>query len=496
MSSTSTTTTTSNPTTATDVEEVVNGFVQDLSDRISLERQVHTFCIQHASHHRPIVLVTSGGTVVDLERHSVRSIENFSTGTRGASSVECFLRRGYAVIHLWRKGSSSPYGRILSETIGLHGQEGISMASIGKLFVGAGDQDIDEEDQMVQSVLNQDPWMTDSPSMTTTNNKAATTNRTKTNGKKNKMSSNNNNNTNNNNTMTLSLHHRVEGSSRLQMALRERQQVLQEGRLITIPFRSVEEYLAKLQICSLALKDSQALGMVYLAAAVSDFYIPQSSRPEHKIQSGGGDSHGGALTLILEPVPKVMGLLRSQWAPDAFVCSFKLETDPTLLRQKAERAVTMYGCHMVVGNLLETRYSEVSILAPSFLSSSSSSSFMDETKDHEDGYRTTPQPHQWPMHTIRKSSSDHPDSLEEQLVDVVIQGHFEYVSHSCQGTFDKAGIDAILLAHEEREEKKKQWEREIFWEKVQQTGLEWMGVVLGALLSYGISAALKRRMGA
>lgn len=37
---------------------------------------------------RPMILVTSGGTSVPLEKNTVRSIENFSTGKRGAASAE------------------------------------------------------------------------------------------------------------------------------------------------------------------------------------------------------------------------------------------------------------------------------------------------------------------------------------------------------------------------------------------------------------------------
>ena len=37
---------------------------------------------------RHVVLVSSGGTSVPLEKNTVRSIENFSTGTRGARSAE------------------------------------------------------------------------------------------------------------------------------------------------------------------------------------------------------------------------------------------------------------------------------------------------------------------------------------------------------------------------------------------------------------------------
>jgi len=55
------------------------------------------------------VCVTSGGTVVPLERNCVRFIDNFSRGTRGALSCEEFLRHGYHVIFLTRHGSAQPF---------------------------------------------------------------------------------------------------------------------------------------------------------------------------------------------------------------------------------------------------------------------------------------------------------------------------------------------------------------------------------------------------
>ena len=58
---------------------------------------------------RRIALVTSGGTSVPLEKNTVRSIENFSTGTRGATSAEYFLSQGYSVIFLAREGSKMPF---------------------------------------------------------------------------------------------------------------------------------------------------------------------------------------------------------------------------------------------------------------------------------------------------------------------------------------------------------------------------------------------------
>ena len=36
----------------------------------------------------PVVLVTSGGTAVPLEHQTVRFLDNFSTGSRGALSTE------------------------------------------------------------------------------------------------------------------------------------------------------------------------------------------------------------------------------------------------------------------------------------------------------------------------------------------------------------------------------------------------------------------------
>lgn len=62
-------------------------------------------------------------------------------------------------------------------------------------------------------------------------------------------------------------------------------------------------------------------GLVYLAAAVSDFYIPYKDLSEHKIQS---KDNANGLTLSLEPIPKMLGILANEWAPESFVISFKV----------------------------------------------------------------------------------------------------------------------------------------------------------------------------
>lgn len=241
------------------------------------------------------------------------------------------------------------------------------------------------------------------------------------------------------------------------------------------------------------MRDSQALAIFYLAAAVSDFYVPLEKRSTHKIQSRSiaednadslmsKESESGCLNLKLWPVPKVMGLLRFKWAPDAFVCSFKLETDMTILREKAEGAVEKYGCHMVIGNLLKTRYDQVWILAPTDMESS--------LNDPESKVQD------WPMQAISRPKSSEPEVLEGMIIENVIQNHFEYISTSLSGSNDKSGTASIMKAQAELKEKKKAVEREVFWNQVQQVALDWAGVFAGAALSYVISTALRKRMNA
>jgi phosphopantothenate-cysteine ligase len=64
---------------------------------------------------RRIVCVTSGGTTVPLEQRCVRYIDNFSSGNRGAASTENFVKAGYAVIFLYRRGTCQPYCRYLPD---------------------------------------------------------------------------------------------------------------------------------------------------------------------------------------------------------------------------------------------------------------------------------------------------------------------------------------------------------------------------------------------
>jgi len=81
----------------------------------------------------------------------------------------------------------------------------------------------------------------------------------------------------------------------------------------------------------------------------------------HKIQSNAHES----LCLKLHPVPKLLGVLRSEWCPEAYVVSFKLETDASILMDKIQQALSKYQHNCVVGNLLEDRKNKVVVVESS-----------------------------------------------------------------------------------------------------------------------------------
>lgn len=108
----------------------VDTFFETIKDPSNFEGcigEVKDFIQLQEEKSRPLVIVTSGGTVVPLERQMVRFLDNFSAGTRGAISTEYyshfplryrtnpalrwFLRSGYAVIFLHRQFSMKPFSR-------------------------------------------------------------------------------------------------------------------------------------------------------------------------------------------------------------------------------------------------------------------------------------------------------------------------------------------------------------------------------------------------
>lgn len=121
--------------------------------------------------------------------------------------------------------------------------------------------------------------------------------------------------------------------------------------LHAIQFTTLAEYIHILrELTCQVLNPLGSKAMLYLAAAVSDFYIPSANMQKHKIQS-----NQGPLSLHLELVPKLLRPLVRHWCPNAFVISFKLETDESILLEKARVALNKYGHKLVIANILQTR---------------------------------------------------------------------------------------------------------------------------------------------
>ncbi|XP_024976590.1 phosphopantothenate--cysteine ligase 2-like [Cynara cardunculus var. scolymus] len=230
---------------------------------------------------RRIVCVTSGGTTVPLEQRCVRYIDNFSSGHRGATSTEYFLKSGYSVIFLSRRGTCQPYCRSLPDD------------PLLECFELTDDSCIQVHESQSEAVKS---------------------------------------------------------------AIRGHHAAVSGGFLLKLPFTTIFEYLQILRLIAMSMKILGASGMFYLAAAVSDFYVPWESMAVHKIQSASGP-----LDMRLAQVPKMLSVLRKEWAPTAFCVSFKLETDREILLEKADSALKRYKMNAVVANELSTR-KEVVIL--------------------------------------------------------------------------------------------------------------------------------------
>lgn len=127
---------------------------------------------------------------------------------------------------------------------------------------------------------------------------------------------------------------------------------------MTLDFVTVHDYLFLLREAAQIISKMDVNAMYYLAAAVSDFFIPQDKMSEHKIQSGDG-----LLNLSMDQVPKILKPLVNDWTPKAFIVSFKLETDEALLPAKSRQALRRYGHQIVIGNILTTRKRVVKMIS-------------------------------------------------------------------------------------------------------------------------------------
>lgn len=304
---------------------------------------------------RPIVCVTSGGTTVPLERRCVRFIDNFSGGTRGALSAEMFLEAGYAVIFLTRKHAIQPF------TKGLPSGDIVDCLTQALDAAGGGPS------IPASPVATTARGLTPPPATPRTGAASA-------------------------------------ASDLISRAVASARAASDAGTLLRLRFETLAQYLGALRAVALALAPAGRSASFYLAAAVSDFYLPSADMAEHKIQSA--DVGGGGLTLTLARVPKMLGALRTLWAPSAFVVGFKLETDAAILIEKAARSIASYGLHAVVANVLDTRKDVVYLVTPG-------------------GGGDPPRPLQVAVETIHRPPAD--AFIERALVERVVALHRAYM---------------------------------------------------------------------
>lgn len=277
------------------------------------------FIDSHAAASHRVVLITSGGTTVPLEKNTVRFIDNFSAGTRGATSAEYFLEAGYAVIFLHREFSLQPYSRHYTHAKDCF-LDFLSEGDDGRVGVN-------------------------------------------------------------------------EGDTRIRDVLRRYKKAKNNNMLLMLPFVTIGDYLHELRAISHLMAPLGPRGLLYLAAAVSDFFVPPERMSEHKIQSTDAAKKFAAeqageqqqedeeeafdnfdanprvprskrLVIDLDPVPKFLERLVDDWASSGMIVSFKLETDPKILVYKARTSLERYQHHLVIGNLLTTRKWEVVFVSP------------------------------------------------------------------------------------------------------------------------------------
>ncbi|KAL9653750.1 hypothetical protein ABK040_008631 [Willaertia magna] len=124
--------------------------------------------------------------------------------------------------------------------------------------------------------------------------------------------------------------------------------------LLEITYDTLFEYMLLLAfVCKDVMKDLGKRSMLYAAAAVSDFYIPAEEMSEHKIQSRNVEN--SFLELKLKQTPKMLKLVKSEYCPNAFIVTFKLESDPKIINEKVHQAIKNYQMDIVLSNILSTR---------------------------------------------------------------------------------------------------------------------------------------------
>ena len=245
----------------------------------------------------------------------MRFLDNFSAGTRGAASAEQFLRTGnYAVIFMHRQHSLQAFTRHYShstnpfldllETSPSHNSHQFATSS-NALFPNLHAAVLRQK----QSTIPQS-----TPS-------------------------------------TIQVVHGEQNA--MKSILDSYKLVKSKNLLYSVSFVTVFDYLFLLRGIAQLMNGSPERGpsvgprgLYYLAAAVSDFFLPQQkmvslaqtqyhfasdccTKSEHKIQSGKG-----SLVIEMDQVPKILSHVVKDWGAEGMVVSFKVNQPDGLVLQR------------------------------------------------------------------------------------------------------------------------------------------------------------------
>ncbi|EUD65194.1 hypothetical protein C922_04323 [Plasmodium inui San Antonio 1] len=245
-----------------------------------------------------IILITSGGTKVPLERVPIRHVENFSTGKRGAHMCEYFLKKNKRVIFLHRKGTFMPFE--------CHLKCATRMDSV-RVVDGHVTLSLSEQDN--KAVIN------DAKSYEQFRQ----------------------------NLLCISF-----------------ESIFDYGFYLTAICDLLNQDWRGRQEVGLTTMDVNTNGvslvphLVILCAAVSDFYIPFAELSNHKIDS----ETNATLSFRMQLVPKLYKLTR-KYFPLLNLCTFKLEDNEQTLLSKSNERICF--ADILVANLLDQRYTSAFI---------------------------------------------------------------------------------------------------------------------------------------
>ncbi|KAK1142233.1 Phosphopantothenate--cysteine ligase cab2 [Aspergillus melleus] len=173
-------------------------------------------------------------------------------------------------------------------------------------------------------------------------------------------------------------------------ALKDHRCAKEYNNLLLLPFETISDYMFQLRSVTMLMQSLRTKGLVYLAADVSDAFIPPSRMIENKKQpaqlpfpfnqsgvrivgsTNTHDENHHALPqnpenpgIELKPVPKFLKNLVGEWLPTgSMIVSLKLEADPNILLHKARSSLQRYNHHLVIGSLVSSWHREAVFILP------------------------------------------------------------------------------------------------------------------------------------